>query len=83
MIKHKVLQTRIYRYLYRYQSCFGELFSIDSGLSYLNNKIAKGFEFVLDIGIILIDLQKAFDTVNHNILITKTEFIEFSEELTK
>ena len=32
---------------------------------------------------ILIDLQKAFDTVNHNILKNKMEFIGFSKETTK
>ena len=32
---------------------------------------------------ILIDLQKAFDTVNNNILLKKMEFIGFTEETKK
>ena len=32
---------------------------------------------------ILIDIQKAFDTVSHDILLKKMEFIGFSEETTK
>ena len=32
---------------------------------------------------LLIALQKAFDTVNHDILLKKMEFIGFSEEKTK
>ena len=57
--------------IYRYQSGFRKFYSTDSCLSYLNNKIAIGFESGLFTGMILIDLQKAFDTINHDILIKK------------
>ena len=88
-IIEKVIHDQTQRFLdkndiiYRYQSGFRKFFSTDSCLSYLNNKIATGFESGLYTGMILIDLQKAFDTVNHNILLKKMEFIGFSEETTK
>ena len=88
-IIEKVIHDQTQRFLdkndiiYRYQSGFRKFFSTDSCLSYLNNKIATGFESGLYTGMILIDLQKAFDTVNHNILLKKMEFMGFSEETTK
>ena len=54
--------------IYRYQSSFRNCFSTNLRLSYLKNKIATGFGSGLYTGIILIDLQKAFDTVNHDML---------------
>ena len=54
--------------IYRYQSRFMKFFITDLCLSYLNNKIATCFESVLYTGMILIDLQKAFDTVKHDFL---------------
>ena len=69
--------------IYRYQSGFMKFFSTNSCLSYLNSKIATGFESGLYTGMILIDFQKAFDTVNDDILLKKMEFIGFSEETTK
>ena len=71
-----------YNILYRYQSGFRKSYSTDSCLSYLNNKIAAGFESCLYTGIILIDLQKAFDTINHDILISKMKHLGFSKEAT-
>ena len=59
--------------IYRYQSGFRKSFSTDSCLSYLNNKIAAGIESGLYTGMILIDLQKAFETVNHDILLKQME----------
>ena len=59
--------------IYRYQLGFRKFYSTDSCLSYLNNKITTGFESRLFTGMILIDLQKAFDTINHDILIKKND----------
>ena len=69
--------------IYRYQSGFRKSFSTDSCLSYLNNKIATGFASGLYTDMILFNLQKAFDTVNHDILLKDMDFIGFSEEETK
>ena len=38
-------------------------------LSFLTDKVLKGFEKSLLTGMILIDLQKAFDTKDHEILL--------------
>ena len=67
--------------LYRFQSGFRKHFATDSCFLYLNNKIATGFESGLHTGMILIDLQKAFDTINHEILINKMEFLGFSKDV--
>ena len=67
--------------LYRFQSRFRKHFSTDSCLSYLNNKIATGFKSGLHTGMILIDLQKAFNTINHKILKNKMEFLGFSQNV--
>ena len=57
-----------YNILYKYQSVFRTKHSTDLFLSYLNDKILKGFDNGLFTGMVLIDLQKAFDTTDHNIL---------------
>ena len=67
--------------LFRFQSRFRKHFSTDLCLSYLNNKIATGFESGLHTGMVLIDLQKALDTINHKILINKMEFLGFSKNV--
>ena len=67
--------------LYKFQSGFRRNFSTDSCLSYLSNKIANGFESGLHTGMILIDLQKAFDTIDQEILINKLEVLGFSKNV--
>ena len=55
--------------LYKFQSGFRKFHSTDSCFSYLQDTVAKGFDLGLLTGMILIDLQKAFDTIDHKILI--------------
>ena len=64
--------------LYRYQSGFRKNHSTDTCLSYLTDKILTGFDSGLLTGMILIDLQKAFDTINHDILLKKMSLAGFS-----
>ena len=59
--------------LERFQSRFRKHFSTDLCVSYLNNQIATCFESSIHPGMMLIDLQKAFDTINHEILVNKME----------
>ena len=65
--------------LCNYQSGFRKNHSTDFCLSFLNDKILKGFDQGLITGMILIDLQKAFDTIDHDILLQKLYAIGFSK----
>ena len=68
--KHKVL--------YKFQSRFRKNHSTDFCLSYLTDKISNRFNSGFLTGIILIDLQKAFDTIDHYILLQKLPLLRFS-----
>ena len=57
--------------LYKFQSGFRKNHSTDFCQSYLTGKISKGFDSGLLTGMILIDLQKTFDTIDYNILLLK------------
>ena len=67
--------------LCKFQSGFGKNNSTDFRLSYVTDKISKGFDSGLLTGMILIDLQKAFDTIDHNILLLKMPSLGFSREV--
>ena len=66
--------------LYNYQSASRTNHSTNLYLSFLTDKILKGFDEGLLTGMILIDLQKAFDTINHEILLKKLEAIAFLDK---
>ena len=57
--------------LYRFQSGFPKIYSTNTCLGHLTDKITTGFEKDLSTGMTLIDLQKAFDIIDHKILIKK------------
>ena len=63
---------------YIYQSGFKKNYSTDLCLSYLSDKMLKDFNKGLFTGMILIDLQKTFDTINHEIFLGKLHAIGFS-----
>ena len=46
---------------------------------FLHDKILKRFDDGLLTGIILIDLQITFDSINHDILLMKLSIVSFSE----
>ena len=59
--------------LYNCQSGFRNNHSTNLCLSFLTDKVLKGFDEGLLNGMMLIDLQKAFDTLNHEILLKNLE----------
>ena len=61
--------------LYNYESGFRKLFSTNSCLTLLTDKISKGFESSKYTGLISIDLKKIFDTIHHEILHGKSNFM--------
>ena len=65
--------------LFKFQSGFRKNYSTDTALSYLSDKILSAFDKGLFTGMILIDLQKAFDTIDHDIFLKKLQCLGFSE----
>ena len=65
--------------LYNYKSGFRKKQSTDFYLSYLNDKILKGFGKGMMTGMILMDLQNASDTIDHDVLLQKLYATGFSK----
>ena len=66
--------------LYNYQSGLRTNHSTNLCLSFLTDKLLKSFDDGLLTRMILIHLQKAFDTIDHKILLKKLEAIGFSDK---
>ena len=65
--------------LYNYQCGFRGNDSTNLCLSFLTDKVLEGFDKGLLTGMILTDLQKAFHTIDHEILLQKRKAIKFSQ----
>ena len=66
--------------MYNFHSGFRPNHSTNLCLAHLKDKLLKQFDEGLLTGMILIDLQKAFDTINHEVLLQKLKAIRFSEQ---
>ena len=65
--------------LYRHQSGFRKNHSTDTSLAYLTDKILTRFDSGLLTRMNLMDLQKAFATINHDILLRKMSVLKLSD----
>ena len=87
-IIEKIIRDQIMEYLaankilYIYQSGFRKNHSTDTCLSCQTDKILTAFDSGLLTGMILIDLQKVFGTINHNILLKNMSSTGFSSQST-
>ena len=63
--------------LYSYQSGIRKNHSTDTYLAYLMDKTQKVFDSGLLTGMFLIDLQKAFGSINHDIILKKYLLFDF------
>ena len=65
--------------IYNYQCGFRGNDSTNLCLSFLTDKVLEGFDEGLLTGMILTDLQKAFHTIDHEILLQKLKASKFSQ----
>ena len=70
---HKYLEQN--NLIYAFQSGFRSVHSTDTALTFLADKLRANMDEGLYTGMVLIDLQKAFDTVDYTILTTKQNAI--------
>ena len=66
--------------IYPFQSGFRKSFSTNTTLLYLTDYIRNSMDEKKLTGVLLLDLKKAFDTVNHNIMVKKLSAIGMDDQ---
>ena len=69
--------------LYQFQSGFMSRYSTDTCLIHLSDFVKFQMDKGHFVGMVLLDLQKAFDTVDHTILLMKLEALCLSQDITR
>ncbi len=69
--------------LHHAQSGFRHLYSCETALANIMNKWTNAIDEDLMNGVILLDLKKAFDLIDHPILLCKLSIYKFSDESIK
>ena len=69
--------------IYMYQSGFRTNHSTDLCLAQLIDFVATGMDKQMDTSMILVDLQKAFDTLDHEVLLEKIKYFGFRASVIK
>ena len=69
--------------LYKFQSGFRSRFSTDTCLIHLTELIKFQMDSSYYFGMVLLDLQKAFDTLHHNILLMKLKALGLNQDVVR